>query len=468
MINSKRSEILVSLTAVFFLVIAVGLSAFEANYSSIAVTFFTASILIFTLVRARGGMISHLDLSFFVFLFIYSVSFPLSYFVRGGEIVDDDLVSKAYQLSVTGLAGFALGVAISAAFSSRVNWQSGVGKALHINNPSYYRNVGVLILLLGVFLSFIAIYTTVGFGAYLNAGYAGRALIKREAGPVELGLYVCIVGVAMVFLADTYKNVVLGEQRKFSILLMMLIVLFVAYVSFLGIRRPAFLLLISCFVIYTIFNKVGFTRVILTSLVVVFLFATFAQYRQLLSSVGLVETISFIGDNASLEWLDFSQSELGAPFKTLLDTLPSFERRELYYGGSYLSVAIYIFPSFITGGYQSLSMEYTINHFDPGFIAIGGNMGYFPITEAVDNFGIAGPFVVMCIFGFVLSHYNRKMYRSERNGEFRVLLFSLLIPWMAFCIRLDFSSFVKGFFYTQLIPIALAYLIYYRKVRKYR
>jgi hypothetical protein len=100
----------------------------------------------------------------------------------------------------------------------------------------------------------------------------------------------------------------------------------------------------------------------------------FANYRQVLASDGLGSTLDFVSENYSAEWWDFSKTELGAPFQTLVTALGSWVNESPLYGRSYLDIFIYIFPSFINGGYQTLSMEYTHRFFSSEFIGIGGNM----------------------------------------------------------------------------------------------
>ena len=153
---------------------------------------------------------------------------------------------------------------------------------------------------------------------------------------------------------------------------------FFFYISFLGIRRPLFLLGVGLLSGYSLIRHRPKLGIALSIGVISFVFlTTFAQYRQLISSAGVEETIVFIQDNASLEWLDVSNTELGAPFRTLTDHIQGQSINDgLLFGSSYVQTFLYVLPSRITGGLESLSVEYTNRFFSSDFIAIGGNIFY--------------------------------------------------------------------------------------------
>ena len=92
----------------------------------------------------------------------------------------------------------------------------------------------------------MAVYLTVGFDAYFDAGYAGRALLKRNVGPVELGLYHMIFGIIVLSIATRFDD----KKSRALIYKLSVVILAVAlsvYVTYLGIRRPSFFILAALF-----------------------------------------------------------------------------------------------------------------------------------------------------------------------------------------------------------------------------
>jgi oligosaccharide repeat unit polymerase len=236
--------------------------------------------------------------------------------------------------------------------------------------------------------------------------------------------------------------------------------MFIAYVGYLGIRRPIFLLVGGLFATYSV---VHFRPKLLTALLIAIpvflLFSTFSQYRQIISAEGPVATIEFIRDNASIDWLDVSNSELGAPFRTLYDELPNVDREGHLYGRSYLIAPLYMLPSSINHGATSLSIDYTARYFDPRFIMIGGNMGYFPVTEAYYNFGLPGVVLMFALMAALLGHVNNRFFERWRGSPLAVAFFAVMIPWVAFFMRLDFASFAKSFLYSQFLCFPALYFM---------
>lgn len=406
------------------------------------------------LIIVRNSGIIHLDLSFLIFLFIYSFSVPVSNVFLGNDI-NQNIIKDASNISILAYFSYCVGILLQSGKHRHI----GSLKMISSKDAKFIRKSGQWVFLFGFITSLSAILFTVGFSQYFSAGYAGRSLIKREAGPIEIGLYISLVGFFSIFLANLLSEY---KERASKIFVIVFFILFSVYASFLGIRRPLFLLGLGLFAGYSIVYHRPKLKTALPIMLLAFVFlTTFAQYRQLISTVGVLETVAFIQNNASWEWLDISRSELGAPFRTLTDYLGYNQQwREYLLGSSYVQTPLYVLPSFLTGGLQSLSVQYTHTFFSQDFISIGGNMGLSPVTEAFLNFGALGVFFIFAIFGFSLGKANRWFHSVGRGKTVYIILFMILVPWTAFFMRLDMASFAKGFLYSQLIPFLLFCLLF--------
>lgn len=405
-------------------------------------------------IAARKAGVIHLDIVFVLVFTIYSLNVPIF-----AHLVPKDLSLEFVDrgLLICTLCHF--GLALGFIFVRFIPQGDACARApdRFSLTPRQMYIASYTLFFIGLAMSFVAVVLTVGFEAYLSAGYAGRALLKRDAGPIEIGLYVCATSLVTIFCV---RHIYQRHGSFEKIFLYSALLIFIAYVAYLGIRRPIFLLVGGLFAGYSaIYFK---PRVLRSALIVIPIFiilSSFAQYRQIISSEGPAATVEFIRDNASIAWLDISDNELGAPFRTLYDELPNIDRDGYLYGRSYLSVPAYMLPTAINGGATSLSMEYTQRYFDPRFISIGGNMGYFTATEAYYNFGILGCILMFALMAILLGRLNGRFFEHWRGSPLAVTFFAILIPWVAFFIRLDFGSFAKSYFYSQFLCFPILYIL---------
>lgn len=404
----------------------------------------------------RNGSIIQLDILFFMILSLYSLTSPLLLSISGHFQYSDQALVRACILSLLAIIGYLIGWIIGC-----IRLKLPTSYRRHIPDISAeelarLRKIGLFFVAFGGCASFASIMATVGFKSYIAAGYAGRALIKQQTGPIELGLYVITIGITLLFYV-LYINK--GKSRRLeSFFYMVLFVIVFLYVSFLGVRRPSFLLLSGTASIIMIHRQGRHTLFIFTAVIpITFAFTTFAHYRQILASNGFLETVNYINEHFSIEWFDLSSTELGAPFRTLVDCMSGYFTSELRLGQSYIASIFYLLPSFLHLGVDSLSVEYTNNYFTWDFLAIGGNMGFSPIAEAFINFGIAGVLIVFAMLGYIMLYLNTGLYKSGPVQPRAVLLYSILVPWFAFFMRLDFASFSKGLIYSQILPVFLVW-----------
>ncbi|KTD06818.1 O-antigen polymerase [Legionella jamestowniensis] len=377
-------------------------------------------------------------------LFFYSMAIPLHH------LVYSDYDSEGVSFVTINCVAALLGLVSSYYFVGKPNF---FAKQLYKDELVF----GFVTVSLGVIALLIAISVSVGFSAYLSAGYAGRALIKREVGPIELGLYYSIVG--FLFLAYSWLYDPVRKRRMLGFFLILFLLFFVIGVSYLGIRRPSFFLILSSLSMY--FLKVRgrvSKKLILFSLACVFLFGIFASFRQVLSDQGVMAAFSYISGHFNLTWLDLSKSELGAPFRAMLQVKDHWFIDGFQLGKSYMEAFINIIPSSILKFSASLSEQYTKEFFSADYIAIGGNMGFFPVAEGYLNFGTIGVFAEFFLVGSVIKYIENKAIVNPR--PINVIWYAIVIPWFFFFLRTDFSSFLKSFVYS-ILPVFFAYALCY-------
>jgi hypothetical protein len=405
---------------------------------------------LWTIAKRRQGVV-YLYESFDLIYIVYASAVPISFFLQGAYADLED-IKIPVLLCITASFGLESGSFLFNLIPQKSRSMIRLGCLTDSVRPLGL--IGPSLLWLGVLASVLAIQMTTGFSVYLSAGYAGRALLKRENGPLEIGIYIACIGYFSILADFLLLSCSLSPRKLIS--MVSFPVLMTVVCTFLGIRRPIFLLLVGIFTgLSVVKNKPGLRVSALVILPAVFILGTFAEYRQLISSNdgGLDVVAEFIASNASLEWLDFSQTELGAPFRTLTDYSGSAAMIRDAPFLTYLTAPINLLPSFAGIGYQTPSVIYTNKFFTSEFISIGGNMGFFPVTEAYLNFGWLGVFPVFVVTALVLRGLDRLLRARSKSSSLFVVLFMILVPWLAFYMRLDFASWTKGLFYSQLMPL---------------
>lgn len=414
--------------------------------------------LLFTKVKAIHGFYS-LSIICLVALTVYSMAIPVhQVFFRD---YDDATVRFVTLMCAVSVVAMVIGLRLA-------NMGKGkFGYMINDSNKIPAIKFGFFIVIVGLFSYFCAIYLTVGFRTYFDAGYAGRALVKRFAGPVELGLYYMVIGYLFVLYSFLFEP---KKRNHFlGVFLFLFLIGYVVFISSLGIRRPSFFIVVSALVLI-FFKARGKVPILIigVSLTSLFLFAIFAQFRQVLSDHGVSSTIEYLFLNFDLEWLDLSSSELGAPFRAMMDVNEDWFSKGCGWGVSYIEAMINILPSGFGFTAQSLSVQYTNEFFSDEYIAIGGNMGFFPVAEAYLNFGVIGVFFEFLLIGVVIKQIENSAFIN--GGVVRTVFYATIAPWFFFFMRTDFSSFLKSFFYS-ILPVFVMYyllLIFFSILSKYR
>jgi oligosaccharide repeat unit polymerase len=442
--------VLRAMLAATLLFAAAGVSAFVGLGAGVVVGALAFVVAVALPAGTSPGRIISLEAFALLGLAGYSLPVPIHQLVY--EDYPPDAVQYAFELCLLAGAGMVLGNLLHALRSHAAAAASAPPPTPR--DWSRYYWVGWIVFAFGVASALLAVGLTVGFNAYVNAGYAGRSLLKRGAGPIELGLYHAVLGLVFVNLARILSPE-LRRRRRLAVAMLLISIIFVAYVSFLGIRRPSFFLVLSMVLVYAAAGR-GLSRAQLAMTVApgLVLFAMFASFRQVLSDQGTSAAWNFVRNNFSLRWFDLSNSELGAPFRVLIDVLTTWNADPPRLGVTFAEVLPYALPRAAGLGVTSLSQEYTVRNFSTDFIAIGGNMGFNPVAEGYVNFGPAGVVLYFVLIGWFVSRIQHRVV--HRRAPLDLVAYALAGPWFIFFIRLDLASFFKVYLYSVVVPYVLA------------
>lgn len=446
------------LAALCFAGIIVGsftvLSSLHSNFFVLLllVLLFMIIVLSWTMYKAKTKTLDVFETGsvFLLFYTLYSLSVPMHVLLVRGSKTDIGLVIEATLLCLIGLIFFLLGY--------RSKFSTAVVRTLPRLpkqwNPRLVKPAAHAFLILGAVL-FLGAIATVGITEYLQAGYAGRALLKRYTGPLELGLYVAQIGLVL------YCLYYFTSKRRLAVSITAIYAIYVLFVVSLGIRRPILGLLMATIVAYHyLVRRISFAKGLVLIIGMGVPLLLFAFTRHIITSQGFVAGLRFLLDNFSWAWFDLSVTEFGAPFRSLLDILPIVPEQMGFHGGlSYINAFLLLPPSFmVPDGLATLSEWYTVTFFSPEFIAIGGNMGFFIISEAYFNLGTVGVMITMFLWGIFMRTTYLCFKQAPKSTPY-ILLYSISLVWIVFALRVDFAVALKGYFYTALLP-ALAVIIF--------
>jgi len=392
-----------------------------------------------------------------LFYSLYSLSVPL-HVLLSPEVstLQLNLVTNAFGLCLVGLLFFLVG------------YHNPLGSNLARMFPPLPRRWGkrrtkvisYVYLLLGVAL-FLGLISIVGVLTYFQAGYAGRAWLKREFGPLELGLYIIQIGLVLhiFYYSLAKKRPPFGVIAAYALYLLLIMKI--------GIRRPLLgLLLASLAVWHYRVKKISFRQAVVITIVFGSALVLFAFVRQPIASQGFIAGIKYFINNFSWAWFDLSRTELGAPFRNLLDILTIVPDEIGYlYGSSYWQSLENLLPRFVHPSRPpTLSEWYTNTFFPEAFIQAGGNMGFFIISEAYINWGVIGVMIVMFGWGVLLKAFYAYM-KSDLTNTSALFLYSISLAWIVFVMRIDFAGAFKGFLITTFLPAMFAIILITTKLR---
>lgn len=303
---------------------------------------------------------------------------------------------------------------------------------------------------MAVFLAVLAL--TTGIGAYFAAGYGGRALMKTQLGPLEFGFYFSLCGILLGLAVRFLRG------RGPSLTVLAGLAGFVVLMSWIGIRRPTFWILLAALALYHYLHKrIPLLKGILVTVVVGVAMIVFAYTRHIAATGDFLGSADYAVENFSWSWLDVSRTELGAPFKSLVSILGEVpDRTPFFWGRSYFETPLVFLPRLVFPERpQSISGWYERTFFSDDFLAEGGSMGVFIVAEAYANFGALGVMLILFLWGILLRTLYELFQRHPASPS-HVFLYAVSLAWIVFLMRLDFAGAVKGYIVTALLPAGLA------------
>lgn len=458
---------LVLVISLFMGSVAVGLATVTASTSyPFLLSLFALFILIAVLpifYRLLIGTFDTLEAENFFILFysLYSLCVPLNLLFSPYIAMEElHICTQALMLCLIGLIFFILG------------YHSHLGNILarmipllpYRWNPKRVRYTAQFFIFCGI-LFFVVLTKEVGISTYFKAGYMGRALLKRESGPLELGLYICQIG---LILYGFYYF--MTKKRINFYIIIVLYSLYILFVLRIGIRRPILALSVAYFAgRYYLVKRISFIKAFPIILTCGVLLVIFAFVRHIIADSGFSIGIKYLINNFSWSWLDLSKTEFGAPFKNLVDILAILPGQAKHlYGLSYWQTIEILFPRYIYPSRPpTLSEWYTNTFFSEGFVRAGGNMGFFIISEAYINWDIIGVMIVMFSWGILLKALYNYMRRGLRNIS-AIFIYCVSLVWIVFAIRLDFAVVLKSFLVTTFLPMIFAIMFITIKFKSVR
>lgn len=294
----------------------------------------------------------------------------------------------------------------------------------------------------------------------LTVGYGERMLntAYRKSGITN------ITGIVSGFMVPSLLALFISRKPKQKWPILVLIVYMLLY-TLSGSRINTMILLIGVLYIQNkFFSKLNFKKVLLYTIflfLVMFIFSVISSARQSIG-YGNNNTISTIQD--SIEEINKNNAiisaltEAGYTFETtatVIDNCPSNE--SFYYGKSYLSGIIYIFPNGITGNYYNTIAKSTDDTFKGYLNAYGSGIGSSFIAEAYWNFGYFS-LLLMIVFGFLLGKLCNQLNKSiESNNYSKIYIATYCLIIISFYVRSDTRTF-----YRNLVWFGLPLLFLYK------
>lgn len=415
----------------------------------------------FVVLRDLGGRkidVFEIKYVFLLFYVLYSLSVPIRSLFEPLGTEERGLIVHAFGLCLAGLLSFLVGYLI------RYRIRRGQGPALLPLewDPSATRKVALGVIFGGLTIYLLAIQLTCGIRVYFSAGYGGRGALKAEYGPLDVGLYIALIGICLYW---TYRLI---THQGGGVFFWGSLAGFIFLMTIIGIRRPTFWILLTLMALYHYLGRrLSLSKSVFLVLILGIGFTLFAFVRHITGEGDVFGGFRYLRDNFSWSWLDVSRTELGAPFKSLTMILSRVPNPTPYFDGqSYVDAILYQMPRFIYPNRPvSISGWFEREFFSEKFVAEGGSMGVFMVAEAFANFGDYGVVIIMFLWG-VLFRWFYELFLRHRESPAYVFFYVMSLAWVVFLMRLDFAGAVKGYLVTALIPAFPAMLAAGRKHRK--
>lgn len=286
-------------------------------------------------------------------------------------------------------------------------------------------------------------------------GYLGRRNLESQSNYYSiLGVSTTYIYISGLFLPALYA-LFIGYRRKTSrLVICILVILYCVLYYITGSRYMILKLLITIFLIQTIWIKPITKSDVKKYLIFAIILAAIFSIGNIIRSAGTAG-MSF-SDAASELNIGGMLWEPGITFTTvsnILETCPS--QVDLFYGKSIIGSILQCLPPALRFGFFDKYTLQVSSVFSPLYYHTK-SFGYGSsfIAEAYYNFGY-GIFIFMFIFGLLLGKINKDlMDASSNNAPYLFLILSALCGSLAFGVRNDLSSIPREML-TTVIVVAL-------------
>lgn len=336
------------------------------------------------------------------------------------------------------------------------------GKTFISDNSNYkqLKLTCIIFVLLSIFSTFTEIISFGGISNLLSIGYGVDRYVHSNNSFMIGG------GVQWLLLSGilTWFYGLKISSPKVKLLGAILIGLSGAILTLIGGRSTLVYSAIIISVIYYYEKKKINNKLIIILLIVGIVGAQLYSNARYYLPLGVVETFKstykiFINNPNSFLPLPSNINEFRIPAKSLLELI-EYGKGEYLLGRSYISAIGTPFP-FISRLFSYIGANpnlWFMKEYHSEILAVGGGLGFSPLSEGYMNFGILGIMVHMFFYGRIISLIYSNYKSKESVGS--LLLYAGALPIFALDgLRIHSSSMLYKLFRIYLIPYTIYILI---------
>lgn len=356
-------------------------------------------------------------------------------------------MANASALSALAIVAGLWGYGLRMASGRHVSRLTGAPRPSRISK-SYLAASASALVVVGLLLLTMLLWSVGGIGALRGASYATRYLLLEGLGPLLFGLQFITSGALVLYALELDRG-----TKTPPIAGLLLVAFLVAWMLLTGSRSALVNGLVGLAAVRTISGKPIPARiaVILAPLVLI---AGIIYGR-----VGRSDDQFNLADQITIEALNPAASDFGAPVGTTADILRSVPVEEPFRLGItyFYTVPLLVPHALWPNRTRSLSQWY-VERFYPALAEQGGGMAFSPVAEAYLNFGVAGVVGVFLVFGMFCAQFQLFLDRGGVASIARRVAYGSVAGWLLIFSRSDFAAYVKLGLVAMLLPLAIALL----------